>query len=58
MKTRLSLNPNSGVYQAMLALETSVRKSGLEPSLLELVRMRASQINGCAFYLDSVEEFS
>ena len=53
METRLKLNPNSGVYQAMLGLETYVRKSsGLETSLLELVRMRASQINGCAFCLD------
>jgi len=39
-------------YHAMLALEMYVRKSGLEPSLLELVKMRASQINGCAFCLD------
>ena len=53
MKSRISLNPSSGVYQAMLAMETYVRKSsGLEASLLELVRMRASQINGCAFCLD------
>ena len=53
METRLKFSPHSGVYQAMLALETYVRKSsGLEPSLLELVRMRASQINGCAFCLD------
>lgn len=53
METRLKLNPNSGVYQAMLGLETYVRKSsGLETSLLELVRMRASHINGCAFCLD------
>ena len=36
----------------MLALEGQVRKSGLEPSLLHLVRMRASQINGCAYCLD------
>jgi AhpD family alkylhydroperoxidase len=37
----------------MLALETFVKKSSkLEPPLLELVRMRASQINGCAFCLD------
>jgi AhpD family alkylhydroperoxidase len=37
----------------MLALEGYVRKSSrLEPSLLELVRMRASQINGCAYCLD------
>lgn len=41
------------VYHAMLALETYVTKSsGLEPSLLHLIRMRASQINGCAYCLD------
>ena len=40
-------------YQAMLALETYVRKtSRLEPSLLELVKLRASQINGCAYCID------
>jgi len=53
MKSRINLNSTPGVYQAMFALETYVRKSsGLESSLLELVRMRASQINGCAFCLD------
>jgi AhpD family alkylhydroperoxidase len=36
----------------MLRLESYVKHSGLEPSLLELVRMRASQMNGCAFCLD------
>jgi len=40
------------VYQAMLGLERCVAESGLEQSLLELVRTRASQINGCAFCLD------
>jgi AhpD family alkylhydroperoxidase len=35
--------------KAMLAVETALRGSGLEHSLLELVKMRASQINGCAF---------
>ncbi len=39
-------------YQAMLALESYVHQSGLEDSLLELVKMRASQINGCAYCLD------
>lgn len=39
-------------YAKMAALEGYVRKSGLEPSLLELVKIRASQINGCAFCLD------
>src|SRR5918912_1136448 len=36
----------------MLALEQYVRKSGLEPALLELVRLRASYINGCAYCVD------
>ena len=36
----------------MYGLEKYVRESGLETSLLELVRMRASQINGCAYCLD------
>ncbi len=41
-----------GAYQAMLGLEKYVRSSGLEPALLELVRVRASQINGCAYCID------
>jgi len=36
----------------MYALEKSMRELGLEPSLLELVRLRASQINGCAYCID------
>jgi AhpD family alkylhydroperoxidase len=39
-------------YAAMLEVETYVRNSSLEKSLLELVRTRASQINGCAYCLD------
>ncbi len=35
--------------KAMMAVEAAIRASGLEHSLLELVKMRASQINGCAF---------
>ena len=41
-----------GVSQAMSGLERTIHESGLEPSLLELVKTRASQINGCAFCLD------
>ena len=41
-----------GIMQAMFALERQIRKSGLDETLLELVRMRASQINGCAYCLD------
>ena len=36
----------------MSGLEKYVRESGLERSLLELVKLRASQINGCAYCLD------
>ena len=38
--------------QPMLALEKAVVSSGLEHSLIELVKTRASQINGCAFCID------
>jgi AhpD family alkylhydroperoxidase len=38
--------------QAMTGLEKTVSQSGLEPELLELVKMRASQLNGCAHCLD------
>jgi AhpD family alkylhydroperoxidase len=36
----------------MRTLEDYVHSSGIEPSLLELVKFRASQINGCAYCLD------
>ena len=41
-----------GVAKALLNLQGFVNKSGLEHSLLELVKMRASQINGCAYCID------
>jgi AhpD family alkylhydroperoxidase len=41
-----------GALQAMLGLEDAVHASTLEPALLELVKMRASQLNGCAYCLD------
>ncbi len=37
------------VRRAMSELQRTVDQSGLEPSLLELVKIRASQINGCAY---------
>jgi AhpD family alkylhydroperoxidase len=40
------------VLNAMLALQTAVNESGLEPSLLELVKLRVSQLNGCALCID------
>lgn len=39
-------------FKAMRGLEEYVASSGLEKSLYELVKTRASQINGCAFCLD------
>ena len=41
-----------GVMKAMYGLEEPLRNSGLEPALRELVKTRASQINGCAYCLD------
>lgn len=40
------------LYRAVLALEGAVRKSGIDTRLLHLVKLRASQINGCAFCID------
>ncbi len=40
------------MYQAMLGLENYVEECGLDPNLLDLVRLCASQINGCAYCLD------
>lgn len=40
------------VYQAMAALQAVANSGGLEAPLMELVKMRASQINGCAYCLD------
>ena len=52
MKSRLnSYQVAPAVMQAMQALEAAAEKGGLEPSLVALVKIRASQINGCAFCL-------
>ena len=53
MEPRLSYGKVApGVRDAMLGLEKYVGSSGLEPGLLDLVKIRASQINGCAWCLD------
>jgi AhpD family alkylhydroperoxidase len=39
-------------YAAVRGVEVYIQRCGLEKSLIELVKMRASQINGCAFCLD------
>jgi AhpD family alkylhydroperoxidase len=52
MTTRLNLYAVGGkALEPMMALEANIKASGLEHSLIELVKMRASQINGCAFCL-------
>lgn len=43
---------NPQVFQAMMQMEQHVQTSGIEPKLLELIKIRASQLNGCAFCLD------
>jgi AhpD family alkylhydroperoxidase len=41
-----------GAYHAMLGLEKYLHESSLEQPLIHLIKLRASQINGCAFCLD------
>jgi AhpD family alkylhydroperoxidase len=50
------MNPGLNPYQAapeamkaLVALENYVQQSGLDHSLIDLVKTRASQINGCAY---------
>jgi AhpD family alkylhydroperoxidase len=45
-------NVNPGGYKAMLGLEQYLATCGLEKKLLDLIRLRVSQINGCAYCLD------
>lgn len=53
MSTRIDISKVApGAFRAMFGLEKHVRESGLDSSLLHLVKMRASQINGCAYCLD------
>ena len=52
MQQRLdAMKISPAAYKAMAALQAYVDQSGLERSLIELVKIRASQINGCAFCL-------
>ncbi|WP_416796325.1 carboxymuconolactone decarboxylase family protein [Ciceribacter azotifigens] len=44
------VSPDS--YKAVLALEQYVRNCGLEPRHIHLLKLRASQINGCAYCVD------
>ena len=53
METRFDyVKAAPGAYRAMAALERYVRECGLELPLIELIKIRVSQINGCAYCLD------
>ena len=41
-----------GIYEAMMGMENYLQKSGLDHKLRELINVRASQINGCAYCID------
>ncbi|WP_443945113.1 carboxymuconolactone decarboxylase family protein [Pedobacter sp. AW1-32] len=53
MENRVNIQKTQpAAYQAMYGLEKYVSASSIDPILLELIKMRASQINGCAFCLN------
>jgi AhpD family alkylhydroperoxidase len=53
MQPRLDyVKASSHALKAMYSLQAAVNSSGLEPSLQELIKLRVSQINGCAFCID------
>lgn len=49
---RFDVTKRPDAIKPLLALSEYVRNSGLEPNLIELVLMRVSQLNGCAYCLD------
>ena len=54
MQARIPLSPAkfADAFRAMMGLAPPIKASGLESSLIHLVHMRASQINGCGYCLD------
>jgi AhpD family alkylhydroperoxidase len=52
MKSRIELARNPKFFQPLFAVNAVIEAGGLDPKLLHLVEMRASQINGCAYCLD------
>jgi AhpD family alkylhydroperoxidase len=52
MSQRLNPYEHPEVMAPLMALEDSLKTSGLEHGLIELVKTRASQINGCAFCIN------
>lgn len=53
METRINIKKvEPAAYEAMYGLEKYISTTNINPILLELIKMRASQINGCAFCLN------
>src|SRR3954469_13292931 len=53
MKPRIEIAlVNPGALKAMLGLENYLRQSGLDARFLNLIKLRVSQINGCAYCID------
>lgn len=52
MEPRMRLTAAPGAYHAMLGLEKYLQECGLEEPLILLIKLRASQINGCAYCID------
>ena len=53
MEARIDyLRSGRGAYEAMLGLEKYLHECGLEEKLIDLIKLRASQVNGCAYCID------
>ena len=52
MKRRINYAAVSGVYDAMDSLDKYLESASIEPTILHLVRLYASQMNGCAYCID------
>jgi AhpD family alkylhydroperoxidase len=59
-RKEMTMTPRTNFYsaspeamKAMIALETATNKLGVEPRLLDLIKLRASQLNGCAYCVDT-----
>jgi AhpD family alkylhydroperoxidase len=52
MESRIELARNPKFFQSLLAVEALIESGGLDHKLMHLVKMRASQINGCAYCID------
>ncbi|MEO7997860.1 MAG: carboxymuconolactone decarboxylase family protein [Gemmatimonadaceae bacterium] len=50
--SRISYKVAPQVFKALLAFDASVNETGLEKSLIDLIKIRASQINGCFYCID------